>query len=92
VFEFAGDFLTCCGEGTTERGPWGEKAGSPWEAEKGVETGGVATAWEGACLDAIAVGVAILNWIVLVREYEWWIQTFRRERMKVRVFLQTWNG
>jgi hypothetical protein len=53
VLEFAGDFLTCWGEGTTERGPWGEKA---------IETGGVATepaAWEG-CLDAIAVGVAIL--------------------------------
>jgi hypothetical protein len=60
VFEFAGDFFTCCGEGTTERGPWGEKAGYEWwfEAEKGVETGGVATTCAVGCLPP-GVGVAI---------------------------------
>jgi len=60
VFEFAGDFFTCCGEGTTERGPWGENAGwEGWfEAEKGVETGGVATACAAGCLPP-GVGVAI---------------------------------
>lgn len=60
MFEFAGDFLTCCGEGTTERGPWGEKAGwEGWfEAENGVETGGVATTCAAGCLPP-GVGVAI---------------------------------
>lgn len=49
VVEFAGDFLNCCGD---DRGPWG--VSPPWpamDAEKGVETGGVAAApcwdWEG---------------------------------------------
>lgn len=59
VFEFAGDFLNCWGDGTTERGPCGEKAGGWFEAEKGVDTGGVATAWLDASL--LAVGVAIAN-------------------------------
>lgn len=62
VFEFAGDFLNCCaGEGTTERGPRGEKAGWWFEAENGVETGGVAPACAGACRPA--VGVAIIGGI-----------------------------
>jgi hypothetical protein len=61
VFEFAGLFFTCCGLGTTERGPWGEKAGCEgWlDAEKGVDTGGVATACEEVCLPG--VGVAIVG-------------------------------
>ena len=60
MFEFAGDFLRCCGLGPTDRGPLGEKAG--W-LEKGVETGGVAAACEEdcGCLAALAVGVAILK-------------------------------
>lgn len=58
VFEFAGDFLNCWGEGTTDRGPWGEKA-ARWdcEPEKGVETGGVAAT--GACFPCVGVAIGM---------------------------------
>lgn len=56
MFEFAGDFRTCWGEGTTDpRGACGEKAVRLF-CEKGVETGGVAAATAGSFP---GVGVAI---------------------------------
>lgn len=63
VLEFAGLFLTCCGLGTTDFGPCGDQAGCEgwFEAEKGVETGGVATTCEDGCLLVPGVGVAIVT-------------------------------
>ena len=70
MLEFAGDFLKCCaGEGTTERGPWGEKAGGGFEVEKGVETGGVATA---CAAFRPGVGVAMLEEVGAAGSEWWW--------------------
>lgn len=56
MLELAGDFLNCCGEGTTDLGPRGEKA-ARWEPEKGVETGaGEAVGW---CLPGVGVAIVL---------------------------------